>query len=85
MSADKEKAEALNDFLVSVLKIKTSYPQDIQLPKLETSEGEMSEGPIIQEKMPGVPSGHPQVCGSKWDSPESNEQGGKRAKPLSKM
>ncbi|RMC13399.1 hypothetical protein DUI87_10935 [Hirundo rustica rustica] len=31
---------------------KTSYPRDIQLPKLEASDGEMSEGPIIQEKMP---------------------------------
>lgn len=85
MSEDEEKAEALNAFFVAVLKTKTSYPQDIQLPKLEASDGEMSESPIIQEKKPGMPIGHPQVCGSGWDSPESNERAGKSAKPFSKI
>lgn len=73
MSADEEKA-----FFVSVLKTKTGYPQDIQL---EVCDWEMSEGTIIQEKMPGMP-GHPQAYRSRWDSPESNERAGKKTKPL---
>ncbi|TRZ15804.1 hypothetical protein HGM15179_011303 [Zosterops borbonicus] len=45
----------------------------------------MSEDPIIHEKMPGMPTGHPQLHGSGKDSPEHNDQAGKIAKPLSKI
>lgn len=85
MSADEEKAEVFNAFLASVLNAKTSYPQDIQLPKLEARDGEMSEGPIFQWKMSGMPAGHPQVFGSRWDPPESNERAGRRVEPLSSI
>lgn len=47
----EEKAEVFDGFFASVFNIKTSCPQDNQLPELEGRDRELDEGPIIQEEM----------------------------------
>lgn len=48
---DEVKAEIPNAFFASVLNIKTSCPQNNQVPELAAGDGELSEAPINEEEM----------------------------------
>jgi len=51
MTNDKEKAEAVNAFFVSVFNSKGSCSPDTQPPEQEDRDGEQKETPKIQEEM----------------------------------